>query len=147
MDNTLEIAERCQIELKLGQLLLPEFPLPREFKSPEDYIASLARDGAMERYGKIDEKIEARLQHELGVIDRMGFAGYFLITSDFVRAAKERDIPVGPGRGSAAGSIVCYAIGNHRRRSSRARPAVRTVPESRSNQHAGHRHRFLFRAA
>jgi len=108
--NTLEIAERCQVDLKRDGYLLPEFPLPEQFKEPIEYLGHLAREGAKQRYGRIDERARKRLDYELGVIGDMGFAGYFLITSDFVKAARDRDIPVGPGRGSAAGSLVCYSM-------------------------------------
>jgi DNA polymerase-3 subunit alpha len=109
--NTLEIAQRCDVELPLGKLLLPRFPLPEGFQRPDDYLAKLAAEGVRGRYTQIDARIEERLRYELQVIETTGFAGYFLIVSDFVRAARERGIPVGPGRGSAAGSLVCYALG------------------------------------
>ncbi len=109
--NTVEIAERCDVDIGTDEYHLPEFPIPDEFPEPIDYLARLSREGAVERYGERTPEIDARLDHELGVIRSMGFAGYFLITSDFVRAARERGIPVGPGRGSAAGSLVCYCIG------------------------------------
>ena len=111
IENTLRIAERCQFELKLGEHLLPRFPLPAGYASPEAYLEALARQGTLARYGRIDETLERRLTYELGVIAQTGFAGYFLITGDFVQFAREHGIPVGPGRGSAAGSLVCYAIG------------------------------------
>ncbi len=110
MANTVEIAQRCQVELKMGEHLLPVFPLPPRFESSDEYLRELAREGARERFGTIDETIAKRLDYELDVIRTTGFAGYFLIVSDFVRAAREMGIPVGPGRGSAAGSLVCYSI-------------------------------------
>lgn len=109
--NTLEIADRCQVDLKREGYLLPEFPLPEGFTAPIDYLAHLARQGAQARYGELRDDVVERLEFELGVIGGMGFAGYFLITGDFVKAARDRNIPVGPGRGSAAGSLVCYSIG------------------------------------
>jgi DNA polymerase-3 subunit alpha len=109
--NTVEIAERCSVVLKRNQYLLPEFPLPEGFDGPNEYLAHLSREGVVARYGVIDDRIRQRLEYELGVIRDMKFAGYFLITGDFVKAARDRGIPVGPGRGSAAGSLVCYSIG------------------------------------
>ncbi len=111
VDNAIEIAERCRVELERGRYLLPEFPLPDGFDDPVVYLEHLAREGAVHRYGGIDDRVERRLRHELDIISGMGFAGYFLIVGDFVRAARDRDIPVGPGRGSAAGSLVCYCLG------------------------------------
>jgi DNA polymerase-3 subunit alpha len=111
VSNTLEIAERCDVVLERDRYLLPEFPLPDGFDQPDDYLRHLTEVGARARYGEPDERVRERLDYELKVIEDMDFAGYFLITSDFVRAARERDIPVGPGRGSAAGSIVCYSLG------------------------------------
>ncbi len=108
--NTVEIAQRCQLELEMGKHLLPVFPLPSRFSEPDDYLRELAQEGARERYGAIDDAIARRLDYELDVIRTTGFAGYFLIVSDFVRNAREMGIPVGPGRGSAAGSLVCYCI-------------------------------------
>jgi len=109
--NTGEIADRCRVELTRDRYLLPEFPLPEGFARPIDYLAHITGEGVRERYGEITETIQERLDYELGVIGDMGFAGYFLITSDFVKVARDLDIPVGPGRGSAAGSLVCYSIG------------------------------------
>jgi len=111
VENTLRIAERCDVELPLDDHLLPAFPLPSGFERPEDYLANLAREGVRARYGDADDEVRERLDYELSVIEETGFAGYFLIVSDFVKAARDRDIAVGPGRGSAAGSLVCYAIG------------------------------------
>jgi DNA polymerase III subunit alpha len=108
--TTLEIAERCQVEIKLGQLLLPRFPTP-EGKEPGEMLRELATEGLRSRYGDpIPAEARERLDFELGVISEMGFESYFLIVWDFVRYAKEEGIAVGPGRGSAAGSIVAYAL-------------------------------------
>ncbi len=97
-------------DLELGKLLLPKFPLPEGFTEPDDYLAHLAREGLHRRYDTITPELEERLEYELGVIRQTGYAGYFLIVWDFIDAARRMDIPVGPGRGSAAGSLVCYAI-------------------------------------
>ena len=108
--NTLEVAERCEVELELGKLLLPRFPTPGG-EDPRDMLHRLAGEGLRRRYGDPPpaEALE-RLDFELGVIAEMGFDSYFLIVWDFVRFAKESGIAVGPGRGSAAGSIVAYSL-------------------------------------
>ena len=110
-ENTLLIAERCNLEMELGKLLLPEFPLPEGFKDEFDYVKHLAREGLHGRYGTITPELEARFDYEMGVIRETGYAGYFLIVWDFITAARKMDIPVGPGRGSAAGSLICYCLG------------------------------------
>jgi DNA polymerase-3 subunit alpha len=110
VETTLEIAERCQVDIELGKLLLPRFPTP-DGEEPRQMLHRLAREGLAGRYGDPPpaEAIE-RLDFELGVIAEMGFDSYFLIVWDFVKFAKESGIAVGPGRGSAAGSIVAYAL-------------------------------------
>ncbi|HID96512.1 MAG TPA: DNA polymerase III subunit alpha [Candidatus Latescibacteria bacterium] len=111
LENTLKIADRCNVLIEFGRPKLPRFPLPEGFQRPDDYLEELAYKGAERRYGKITPQIEERLRYELGVIKRMNYSGYFLIVSDFVRYARENGIPVGPGRGSATGSLVSYALG------------------------------------
>ena len=113
IENTLKIAESIDIELPMGQYHLPNFPIPQDFKDqdPNNYLKSLCMEGLQKRYGEISPDISHRLNHELNVINKMGFAGYFLITADFVKYAKDSSIPVGPGRGSAAGSLVSYSLG------------------------------------
>ena len=108
--NTIAIAERCHVELKLGQTLVPEFPVPGGY-SAEQYLKKLCYQGLKQRYQHLTAEMEERLSHELNVIEEMGFASYFLIVWDFVRFARESGILVGPGRGSAAGSLVAYALG------------------------------------
>ncbi|MFQ5678981.1 MAG: DNA polymerase III subunit alpha [Gemmatimonadota bacterium] len=109
--NTLEIAERCEVSFD-GTYKLPAFPLPEEFSDDAALLRHQAEEGARERYGEpLPPEVRERLEYELSVISETGYAGYFLIVWDFIRAAKERDIPVGPGRGSAAGSIVAYSLG------------------------------------
>ncbi len=112
ISNTLRIAERCNVKLTLGESILPEFKLP-EGKTSESYLTELCRSGFTWRYGSETpgEEVEKRLDYELSVIKRMGFCDYFLIVWDFIRAAREMEVPVGPGRGSAAGSIVAYLLG------------------------------------
>jgi DNA polymerase-3 subunit alpha len=108
--TTLEIAERCEIEIELGKLLLPRYPTP-DGSEPEAMLRRIAGEGLRARYGDPPpaEAVE-RLEFELGVIEEMGFSSYFLIVWDFIRYAKENGIAVGPGRGSAAGSIVSYSL-------------------------------------
>jgi DNA polymerase III subunit alpha len=108
--STLEIAERCNVEIELGKMLIPRFPTP-DGEPEEGYLRRLAHEGLRERYGDPPpaEAVE-RLEMELGVIERMGFSAYFLIVWDFVKFAKDNGIAVGPGRGSAAGSIVSYSL-------------------------------------
>jgi DNA polymerase-3 subunit alpha len=116
--NSVEIARRCSLQLKLGTSRLPVFPVP-DGSSAEDWIRKSAIAGLAERRlahvapgtdGSRPEEYEARLKRELDVICSMGFAGYFLIVADFIRWARENEIPVGPGRGSGAGSLVAYVL-------------------------------------
>src|SRR5215210_2325199 len=109
--NTARVAELCEFDFE-KRYFLPEFPLPPEYRSDEDLLNHLARSGAERRYGlPLSPEVQTRLAYELGVINRAGYAGYFLIVQDFIAAARDRGIPVGPGRGSAAGSLVAYALG------------------------------------
>jgi DNA polymerase-3 subunit alpha len=111
VENTLRVADAVDFKMELGKLLLPEFPLPDEFPGPDQYVEHLAREGLTRRYERMTPELEERLAYELGVIKETGYAGYFLIVWDFIDAARKMDIPVGPGRGSAAGSLVCYCMG------------------------------------
>ncbi|MCF7804306.1 MAG: DNA polymerase III subunit alpha [Candidatus Marinimicrobia bacterium] len=112
MERTAEVAEMCNVDIEMGNLLLPEFPIPEDedVKEADGYLRKLTEEGARDRYGSMSPEIQERMDHELGIIENMGFAGYFLITRDFVQYARDKDIPVGPGRGSAAGSLVAYAL-------------------------------------
>ena len=111
LDNTLEIADKCD-HLKLKQdILLPNFTIPTNFTTQDDYLRHLTFEGAKERYKEISPKIEERLNFELHTIKTMGFAGYFLIVMDFIKAGRDMGVFIGPGRGSAAGSAVAYTIG------------------------------------
>jgi len=108
--TTLEVAERCNVEMELGRLLLPRFPTP-DGEDPATMLRRLATEGLQRRYGNpVPAAATERLDFELGVIAEMGFESYFLIVWDFVRFAKDSGVAVGPGRGSAAGSIVAYAL-------------------------------------
>jgi len=113
IENTRRIADSIDVELHMGEYHLPNFPIPEDSptKDPDEYMKILTQAGAEAIYGEITPDIQKRIDHELMVIRNMGFAGYFLITADFVKYAKDASIPVGPGRGSAAGSIVSYALG------------------------------------
>ncbi len=108
--TSLEIAERCDVEIELGKMLIPRFPTPGD-EPDASYLRRLANEGLRARYGDPApaEAVE-RLEMELGVIEKMGFSSYFLIVWDFVKYAKDRGISVGPGRGSAAGSLVSYCL-------------------------------------
>jgi len=115
LENTLAIARRCNLSLTLGRNVLPDFPVPQG-KTIDDYLREQSRAGLARRIealgtpGGDQADYEQRLEHELDVIIEMGFPGYFLIVADFIRWAKSQDIPVGPGRGSGAGSLVAYAL-------------------------------------
>ncbi|MDR2811698.1 MAG: DNA polymerase III subunit alpha, partial [Endomicrobium sp.] len=111
LKTTLEIAEKCNVEIEMDNLFLPQFPVPEKYKSDSEYLESLCRQGLIKRYRNVDFEQENRLKHEISVINRMGFASYFLIVSDFIKYAKDNGIPVGPGRGSGAGSMVAYTLG------------------------------------
>ncbi len=111
--NTVEIADKCELELELWNYHMPEFPIPTHTKAStlNEYLEELVFKGLEEKYTEISGEIKQRAEYELKIIEDMGFPGYFLIVWDFIRAAKERNVRVGPGRGSAAGSIVAYALG------------------------------------
>jgi len=113
IENTRKIAESIDFEIKTGEYHLPNFPIPEDESNtdPDEYLRKLVVDGAKNLYEEMTPKVNHLIDHELGVIKNMGFAGYFLITADFVQYAKNNKIPVGPGRGSAAGSLVSYALG------------------------------------
>lgn len=110
-DNTLWVAERCEVEIEFGKPQLPNFPLPPGFDSDDDYLRHLVFEGAKKRWGgTLDDKVTDRLLFELKVIGDMGFSSYFLITWDLIKHARDNDIRVGPGRGSAAGCAVAYTL-------------------------------------
>jgi DNA polymerase-3 subunit alpha len=121
IENTLAIAERCNLVIPTGKFHLPEFPVPEGY-TLDGYFEKVAREGFEERLAEVrkrraqglvkspDELYRQRLEFEIGVIKKMGFAGYFLVVWDFIRYSREHDIPVGPGRGSAAGSVVSYVL-------------------------------------
>jgi DNA polymerase III subunit alpha len=109
MRRTLEIAERCNVSLELGSILLPKFPLP-DGKDAFEYLVELCDQGLQKRYDRVTPELQERLRFELKTIKEMGFADYFLIVWDFIAFAKRNGISVGPGRGSAAGSLAAYCL-------------------------------------
>lgn len=106
--NTAEVASRCQLKIEFPGALLPNFPIPEGFSTEAQYLEYLAHEGLKNRYKAIDETLTKRLEYELSVIIKMHFEGYFLIVRDYIYWAKVHGIPVGPGRGSGAGSLVAY---------------------------------------
>ncbi|MGC1321725.1 MAG: DNA polymerase III subunit alpha [Candidatus Udaeobacter sp.] len=111
--NTLHIGERCRLDLEFGSSKYPEYPVPAS-KTREEYLRELCYQGLCTRYGEratSDSELTRRLEYELGVLEKTGFVSYLLIVWDFIHFAKEKGIPVGPGRGSAAGSIVAFVLG------------------------------------
>ena len=111
VDSTQTVADLCEFDFE-KRYFLPGFPRPAEYASDEAMLDHLATTGAERRYGSpLPQAVQERLAYELGVIEKAGYAGYFLIVQDFIAAARARGIPVGPGRGSAAGSLVAYALG------------------------------------
>ncbi len=111
VDNTAEIVEKTELLELNSELLLPGFRFPEEYAGMDDYLRHLTYEGAKKRYGELTEEITQRIEHELNIIKKMGFAGYFLIVQGFTGEARKRGVFVGPGRGSATGSVVAYCIG------------------------------------
>jgi len=109
IDNTVKISEKCNLILEMGKSILPNYPIPKNH-TVESYLDKVVRDNLSNRYAEITSEIEARVKFELKIINEMGFAAYFLIVWDFIKYARDNDIPVGPGRGSAAGSIIAYIL-------------------------------------
>jgi DNA polymerase-3 subunit alpha len=114
LENTIEVARRCNLELRLGESVLPEFPVPQgqttEGYLHDEAVSGLCRRLGLEKKRQLPDQYLQRLEHELDVICETGFPGYFLIVADFIRWSRDNDIPVGPGRGSGAGSLVAYAL-------------------------------------
>jgi DNA polymerase-3 subunit alpha len=112
IENTVKIAEECNVEFEFGHTILPNYDVPKEFKTHFDFFKKLCDDGIKKRYGENPSKeILDRAEYEINVISKMGYVDYYLIVWDFINYAKTHGIPVGPGRGSGAGSILAYAIG------------------------------------
>ncbi len=111
IENTKKIADKCNVEFEFGHTILPNYDVPEEFETHFDYLKKLCDDGIRKRYGESpSQEILDRAEYEIGVVKKMGYVDYFLIVWDFIHYAKENGIPVGPGRGSGAGSILAYAI-------------------------------------
>ncbi len=110
IQTTLDIAQQCNVRLEFGKIHLPHYE-PPSGKSQQEYLRQLCAEGLTQRYGSLNPTVLQRVEHELSVIKESGYTSYFLIVWDFVRFAKDHGIPVGPGRGSAAGSLVSYALG------------------------------------
>ncbi|OLR64691.1 DNA polymerase III subunit alpha [Peptoniphilus porci] len=110
LENTVKIANRCNVEIKFHDLHLPEFNVPSEY-THEEYLKKLAVEGMYSRYENITEEIKKRFEFEFNTIKNMGYVDYFLIVWDFIRYARKHEIQVGPGRGSAAGSMISYCLG------------------------------------
>ena len=112
IENTVKIADKCNVEFEFGHTILPNYDVPEGYNTHFDYLKKLCDDGLIKRYGKsISTEIQERANYELSVIEKMGYVDYFLIVWDYINYAKTHDIPVGPGRGSGAGSLVAYSIG------------------------------------
>ncbi|MDO5154637.1 MAG: DNA polymerase III subunit alpha [Eubacteriales bacterium] len=109
LDNTGEIAKRCNVEIVFGEQKVPKFDVPEGFTA-QSYLRALCEEGLHRCYQPVTEEVQKRLDYELDMIEKMGFVDYFLIVWDFIKFAKDHDIPVGPGRGSAAGAIVSYCL-------------------------------------
>lgn len=109
--NTQKLAEKCRVDFDLQARFLPAYPLPSGVETPEQYLQALCLAGLKKRFGEITPEQYERLQYELQVIDSMGFNDYFLIVWDFIRFARHNQIAIGPGRGSAVGSLVAYCLG------------------------------------
>lgn len=109
IENTVKIAQRCNVDIELGRWILPNFDVPAG-ETPDTYLKKKAAIGLHKRFARVTQEIETRLDYELGIIIQKGYATYFLIVADFVNWAKQKGIAVGPGRGSAAGSLVAYSL-------------------------------------
>jgi len=110
IDNTVKISEKCNLILDMGKSILPNYPIPKNH-TVESYLDKIVRENLLKRYEKITPELEDRIRYELKIIGEMGFAAYFLIVWDFIKYARDNEVPVGPGRGSAAGSLVAYSLG------------------------------------
>ena len=111
IENTVIIAEKCNVEFEFGHTILPNYEVPEGYKTHYDYLKALCDKGLEKRYGKkLSKEVKDRAEYELSVIKKMGYVDYYLIVWDFINYAKQNGIPVGPGRGSGAGSILAYAI-------------------------------------
>lgn len=111
IENTVKIAEKCNVEFEFGHTILPNYEVPEGYETHYDFLEDLCKKGMIKRYGSsIPEEYQKRAEYELGVIKKMGYVDYYLIVWDYIHYAKTHNIPVGPGRGSGAGSILAYSI-------------------------------------
>lgn len=111
IENTVKIAEKCNVEFEFGHTILPNYEVPEGYETHYDFLEDLCKKGMVKRYGSsIPEEYQKRAEYELGVIKKMGYVDYYLIVWDYIHYAKTHNIPVGPGRGSGAGSILAYSI-------------------------------------
>jgi DNA polymerase-3 subunit alpha len=108
--NSVEIAQRCNVVIEQKDPDLPEYEIPKEFATEDEYLKHIANEGLAKRYPVVTKELQQRLDYELNIIISMGFTGYFLVVWDFIYWAKQKGIPVGPGRGSGAGSLVAYSM-------------------------------------
>lgn len=112
LENTVKIAERCNLEIELGKFKFPEYKVAENFEDINEYLRKLVYDGLNKRYPNgVEEKVVERVEYELKIINKMGYEEYFVVVWDFIDYAKKQNIPIGPGRGSAAGSMVAYTLG------------------------------------
>lgn len=115
LDNTLELAEKCNVELKLNEVNLPKYEIPKRFANASEYMVYLAKKGFNNHFGGTEHEKDPvyleRFDYEIKMIQQMGFESYFIIVWDFIDYCRKHDIYVGPGRGSAAGSLVAYCLG------------------------------------
>ncbi|MCK4306806.1 DNA polymerase III subunit alpha, partial [candidate division WOR-3 bacterium] len=113
IENTIRIAERCNLSLELDptRIKIPKFPIPEGYTSADEYLENLAADGLKLKYPEPTAEILERFKYEIDTVKRTGYSAYFLIVKDIIDSARKKDIPVGPGRGSTAGSLVCYCLG------------------------------------
>jgi len=111
LENTVRLAEKCDVTIPQPGPILPDYVIPEEFATPQEYLKHITWEGIRNRYDEVTDEITKRVEYELDILLGMGFHGYFLIVWDFIHWARLHDIPVGPGRGSGAGSIIAYAMG------------------------------------
>jgi len=110
IENTLKVADKCNLELDYEGFLFPNFTIPEGYSNEYEFLRKLVYEGVEKKYDELTDEIKDRIEHELAVIKKMGFGSYFLIVWDIIKAARRMEVAVGPGRGSAAGSIVAYLI-------------------------------------
>ena len=143
LENTHKIAQRCHVEIEFGVTKLPKYDVPEGYTA-WDYLNELCRKGLEERYQPVTEELRERLDYELSTIRNMGYVDYFLIVWDFIKYARDNDIMVGPGRGSAAGSLVAYTLGITQLDPMKYDLLFERFLNPERVSHAGYRRGFLF---